>query len=107
MAPTRDREGERRGWYWLEDEEAYLFFRPEAFGPSDGTKKPFIGDTKMVILVSMKKKRNSPPEPDNNKGTQIGTLNPIGTLIWEPRGLRNPRRNLGWGDSSPKIRVLV
>ena len=48
MAPVRDREGERRGWYWLED-EAYLFLAGgvRSFG---WTEKVF--DTKIGILVS-------------------------------------------------------
>ena len=66
MATVRDREGERRGWYWLED-EAYLFLAGgvRSFG---WTEKVF--DTKIAILVSKtcSSRRDSPPKRD--KGTQ-------------------------------------
>ena len=72
MAPVRDREGERRGWYWLED-EAYLFLAGgvRSFG---WTEKVF--DTKIGILVSAK----TCPSFQMGFPTQAG--------------LKEPRRNL-------------
>jgi hypothetical protein len=77
MAPTRDREGQRRGWYYWLKHEAYLFFRPEAFGLFGWTEEAFHPkkgfDTKMVSKPCQMKKRAIPPSRIN-KGTQIGTL---------------------------------
>ena len=70
MAPVRDREGERRGWYWLED-EAYLFLAGgvRSFG---WFEKVF--DTKIGILVS-----KTCPSP--RKRIKKILSNPDGTLV--------------------------
>jgi len=120
MAPVRDREGERRGWYWLED-EAYLFLAGgvRSFG---WTEKVF--DT--TRLASWYRRLVLPDWDSPRKRIKKILSNPDGTLVRDTvfsvnfqrklwvgyrrnldgnlAGLRNPRRNLGWGDASLKIR---
>ena len=117
MAPVRDREGERRGWYWLED-EAYLFLAGgvRSFG---WTEKVF--DTtrltswyrRLVPRLGFPTNPSRIFEPRRNLLVRdtVFSVN-FQRKLWvgyrrnldgNLAGLRNPRRNLGWGDASLKI----